>query len=244
MAEALGRRPARMEASGSSDIAPARSGVARRPAATGAMLPTFEALVGQLSSWIVVTPGVRFGSIVDSSALRCLYDDAGVAVMDGVNYFAQKMSAEGLVEPVEVLKQQWMEALREAPTGGAAALRQELGAHALLCTDALEAAEGGDARVLAIVRDENSGQRWRDRMLVSSALNEQEYDDWPFEGPRTMRWAARDMSRAGGGPLQHHERWHWASATEACMSTNASAWHLNCPAHTINLSLDVSRASR
>jgi len=71
-----------------------------------------------------------------------------------------------------------------------------------------------DARVMAVHRDPQSGERWRDWKSVAAALDEQTFDDWPLEGPRTLSWIAREMGKVGGGPMQHHQRWRTSAKVD------------------------------
>ena len=79
-----------------------------------------------------------------------------------------------------------------------------------LQSDSLEefvAAEGEyDARVLPVRRGP-SGTRsrtWRD---VVEEVSETQFDDFPLEGPRTVRWCVEFIGRRQGGPLDHHMWW-------------------------------------
>ena len=90
--------------------------------------------------------------------------------------------------------------------GGLAALRASLRGEA--------AAEGGaeedevdDFRILPIARDAVTKERYREWRTVAARATEKEFDDWVLEGPRTALWMGRQLSREGGGPLAHHQRW-------------------------------------
>jgi hypothetical protein len=87
---------------------------------------------------------------------------------------------------------------------------------------ALKAADGadgdgdgsGDARILLIKRDEESGERWRDFRSVAQTSHVQEFADWPLDGPRTALWLCKEIAKSGGGPVQHHTRWRTAYRVE------------------------------
>ena len=87
---------------------------------------------------------------------------------------------------------------------------------------ALKAADGadgdddgsGDARILPIKRDEESGERWRDFRSVAQTSHMQEFADWPLDGPRTALWLCKEIAKSGGGPVQHHTRWRTAYRVE------------------------------
>jgi len=64
-----------------------------------------------------------------------------------------------------------------------------------------------DARIMTIERDPLTKERWRDWRIVASRLKEQKFDDWPLEGPRTVRWLSKEFVKSGGGPLRQHQNW-------------------------------------
>ena len=72
----------------------------------------------------------------------------------------------------------------------------------------------GDARILPIKRDDESGERWRDFRSVAQSSHMQEFADWPLEGPRTALWLCKEIAKSGGGPVQHHTRWRTAYRVE------------------------------
>ena len=101
-----------------------------------------------------------------------------------------------------------MKAAEEPPSDvrGFVPPRQE--GHAAALAFAEEAREpDGDVRTLPVMRDAATRERWRDWKSVTGRLGEEFFDDWPLEGPRTVRWMAKEIAKAGGGPLQHHQRW-------------------------------------
>ena len=71
------------------------------------------------------------------------------------------------------------------------------------------AAEGEyDARVMAVRRGPG-GTRSRTWREVVEDIGETPFEDFPLEGPRTVRWCVEFIGRRQGGPMDHH-RW-WAS---------------------------------
>ena len=100
-----------------------------------------------------------------------------------------------------------------APRGGRHAIQEFNGVH-IPCYNLLEddpeeflAAEGEyDARVLAVKRGPggNRMRSWRD---VVEDVGETAFDDFPVEGPRTVRWCVEFIGRRQGGPMDHHRWW-------------------------------------
>ena len=69
------------------------------------------------------------------------------------------------------------------------------------------AAEGQyDVRVLAVRRGPG-GTRSRTWREVVEDIGETPFDDFPFEGPRTVRWCVEFIGRRQGGPMDHHRWW-------------------------------------
>ena len=73
--------------------------------------------------------------------------------------------------------------------------------------DEFIAAEGEyDARVLPVRRGP-SGVRSRTWREVVEEVSETPFEDFPMEGPRTVRWCVEFIGRRQGGPLDHHMWW-------------------------------------
>ena len=112
---------------------------------------------------------------------------------------------------------------KAAGEAGGAKADEDAGAAGLVALKAaLKAADGtgedadgsGDARILPIKRDEESGERWRDFRSVAQTSHMQEFADWPLDGPRTALWLCKEIAKSGGGPVQHHTRWRTAYRVE------------------------------
>ena len=54
---------------------------------------------------------------------------------------------------------------------------------------------------------EHSGIRYRGFEASVTEMREEEYDDWPLEGPRTTKWLCLSMGRSAPSPVARHHRW-------------------------------------
>lgn len=64
----------------------------------------------------------------------------------------------------------------------------------------------GDVRTLAVKFDA-SGRRFRDFADCLAVSNEEEFDDWPLDGPRTFREYVDLIRRRAGTPSGYHTKW-------------------------------------
>ncbi len=61
------------------------------------------------------------------------------------------------------------------------------------------------ARTLPVMRN-SAGKRLRDVKSVAERLSSFDFENWPLDGPRTMKWWWTKESRTGLGPVaRHHE---------------------------------------
>ena len=66
---------------------------------------------------------------------------------------------------------------------------------------------GADARVLPVVRREHTGERFRAFGQSLHLFTEEDYDDWPIEGPRTTKWLCLQIVKSAPAPVARHHRW-------------------------------------
>lgn len=88
-----------------------------------------------------------------------------------------------------------------------------------------------DARTLSVLFDDH-GDRWRDWKNAVSRSDENFYEDWPLEGPRTVLWLMKHVDRTGSSPTSWYNRF----LSEARISaTDRSAYELQTMARMIEL---------
>lgn len=63
-----------------------------------------------------------------------------------------------------------------------------------------------DARTLAVLRN-TSGERFRSVQSAADALQEEQFEDWALDGPRTAAWWLREVARIGASVLARHHTW-------------------------------------
>ena len=63
-----------------------------------------------------------------------------------------------------------------------------------------------DARTLPIIRN-GSGERYRHVKSAVDSSAEVAFPDFPFDGPRTAFWLAKEISKTGLDPLARHYQW-------------------------------------
>ncbi len=66
---------------------------------------------------------------------------------------------------------------------------------------------GDDVRTMPIKRREVTGERFFPFESAVSAMREEEFSDWPIEGPRTTKWLGANILRSAPGPIARHHRW-------------------------------------
>ena len=79
---------------------------------------------------------------------------------------------------------------------------------------AVPAVEEGDLRILP-VHYERDGRRFRRLQDCQLEYEEDAFDDWPFEGDRSVGHACRELRRAGLSWLQHHDNWKRLAGIDA-----------------------------
>ena len=68
------------------------------------------------------------------------------------------------------------------------------------------AADGSDARILPVVLDELGRREVRYQDAVKR-LTETNFPDWDIDGPRTVLYCVREVSRTGAPPMQRVRQW-------------------------------------
>jgi hypothetical protein len=63
-----------------------------------------------------------------------------------------------------------------------------------------------DARTLAIERNTNH-ERYRSLLSAVNAYEQNDFVDWPLDGPRTALWLAKELSKTGMNPIGRHSHW-------------------------------------
>ena len=162
------------------------------------------------SVWIVTSPGSHYGREVSGDA-RIVRLGAHALLDSGFGILHLRAAEAGKApEIAEECRKEW----RSFLSGGGPELAPTQLAMNLCAIGDVPSDDASDARVLPVRRDEQYGERWRCWKTVSAALCEPVFDDWPLEGPRTVRWMATEIARAGGGSLQHHQRWRVAAKVD------------------------------
>ena len=64
-----------------------------------------------------------------------------------------------------------------------------------------------DARTLPIAHRALTGERHLASDVGTNSMSEQQFDDWPVEGPRTTKWLCTGMVRSSPTPTSRHHRW-------------------------------------
>ena len=64
-----------------------------------------------------------------------------------------------------------------------------------------------DARTLPIAHRALTGERHLAFDVGTNSMTEQQFDDWPVEGPRTTKWLCTGMVRSSPTPTARHHRW-------------------------------------
>ncbi len=77
---------------------------------------------------------------------------------------------------------------------------------ALVDLTAAGAADGNDARILPVVLDELGRREVRYQDAVKR-LTETTFPDWDIEGPRTVLYCVREVSKTGAPPTQRVRQW-------------------------------------
>lgn len=132
--------------------------------------------------WIVVSPGEHFGK-KHKEEPEVDHGGHGIGEIDGDIVFLKEVEKEKVAEAKDDVVTGWSKQLEA------------------------EGASSTDARIMPILREESSGDRWREWKTAASAFGEEPFVDWPLDGPRTLRWLAKEMAKSGGGPLRHHQNW-------------------------------------
>ena len=78
--------------------------------------------------------------------------------------------------------------------------------HKQLTADDTPRGELEDARILGVLRD-SQGLRFRDYRDAVRNFTEQAFADWRLEGPRTVLYCAKEISKHGMGPTVRFQRW-------------------------------------
>ena len=89
--------------------------------------------------------------------------------------------------------------------------------------------EPDEVRTLPVVFDTH-GERHRLWREVANALGSDEFNDWPVEGPRTMKWLAKFWARQGCSPTQWSDK---HLQTTGYSNTDRSVHELRCVAEVV-----------
>ena len=92
---------------------------------------------------------------------------------------------------------------------GAPESRRRTSAGAAAGADEPDAGDGGmadDLRILP-VHYESGAERWRNLEDTLPLLTEEEFEDWPIEGPRTMLYNVKTLRKRSQSWMQQHEAW-------------------------------------
>ena len=163
--------------------------------------PTAEVAAGK---WrILYSLGSARGGVVlpPRAVFQSCFSDHGIFVLDGKVTVAIRCAE---VNPELSLKQ-----VAEHSRSGA---DDFLGARAV----SAEAATGGgvgtpdppenDVRVLGVLYD-SAEERYRSYESAVNSCFEEDFVDWPLEGPRSTLTVLRQLRRDGRSFLQHHDEW-------------------------------------
>ena len=174
--------------------------------------------------WLVAEHSVLgdLGSEVASKLVSSAQGDKGIAKLSKGNFsenvFVRQVAVEDAHDFVEKLKDGWRKLLE-----GDASLPLSKG------TATPEVAD--DARTLPVKFDEH-GERWRDWRVTVGKSEENFYEDWLLEGPKTVLWLMKHVDRTGGAPMAWFQRFLTESRISA---TDRSAYELQTLARIFEL---------
>lgn len=137
--------------------------------------------------WLTLMPP-RLGEAVPSDCVdpRTVRGDVGAAKLPGGGWVAVQR-----VPPAE--RDEWTRAAAAAAFAGLTPREGARGSPAPLT----------DARTLAVLRN-TSGERFRSVQSAADALQEEQFEDWALDGPRTAACWLREVARTGTSVLARH----------------------------------------
>jgi hypothetical protein len=160
--------------------------------------------------WICVDPAsekFKVGQAVGKAEISGAVSMGGRALYRErpglITTFAKCRAAEES-ETVESIRSAWNVETPRAAAGGRT-YGMPRGAAGSAGPDEAPAA-GEDARTLPVMRN-SAGERFRDVKAVAERISTVEFEDWPLEGPRTMKWWWTEISRSWMGPVARHHAW-------------------------------------
>ena len=172
--------------------------------------------------WLLVEHSVLgdIGMEVDAKDVKKVEKDKGIAHIKKGHFsehvFCRQVEIDDAANFIERLKEDWRKILGQA--------KEEPGE--VRTPPAQE-----DARTLAVRFDEH-GERWRDWKVTVGKSEENFYEDWPLEGPKTVLWLMKHVDRTGGAPMA----WYHRFLSEARISaTDRSAYELQTLARMMEL---------
>ncbi len=71
----------------------------------------------------------------------------------------------------------------------------------------LQKRDPADLRVMDVIYDLGTGERWRSMEQVASGCAATVFDDWPLDGSRDSGWVVTTLRRRNHTFLQHHAAW-------------------------------------